>query len=224
MGDLPNFLPSVHGLHYANSWASAPVVEIPTPFGNVNIGDAKHGLCGGMAYAVRDLFQAQESPPPQATNPASTSPAFHFITTRLIDSFDLPDGVAKYYEWMNLPTGDEFFVRGTSRRTIDDSMPAIRAAINAGHPCALGLVCVHSAHPQDLGQNHQVLACGYSVTGSTVTVEVYDPNQGQNDGVTITFDSSQPTRPTRFAHNLAIDRPIRGFFRTAYSPTPVPAP
>ncbi len=49
MGDLPNFLPSAQGLHYANSWASAPVVEIPTPFGNVNIGDAKHGLCGGMA-------------------------------------------------------------------------------------------------------------------------------------------------------------------------------
>src|SRR5437763_149011 len=52
MGDVANFLPSTHGLHYANSWASAPVVEIPTPFGNVDVGNAKHGLCGGMAFAV----------------------------------------------------------------------------------------------------------------------------------------------------------------------------
>ena len=123
MGDVPIFLPSAQGLHYANSWPSAPVVEVPTPFGNVNIGDAKHGLCGGMAYAVRDLFEKHAAPPPQTANPLPTSPAFHFMTTRLIDSFDLPEGVAKYYEWMNLPTGDEFLVHGTSRRTIEVSMP-----------------------------------------------------------------------------------------------------
>ncbi len=117
----------------------------------------------------------------QTTNPQSTSPAFHFITTRLIDSFDLPAGVAKYYEWMNLPTGDEFFVRGTSRRTIDDSMPAIRATIDAGHPCSLGLVCVHSSHPQDLGQNHQVLAYGYTDTATTTTLRLYDCNHPDDD-------------------------------------------
>ena len=141
--------------------------------------------------------------------------------------------MAQYYLWMCLPDADSGFDvlghhivtdRGVSWRTIETQWPQIRADLDAGHPAALGIVTVASTNPKDLGQNHQVLACGYSVTGSTVTVEVYDPNQGQNDGVTITFDSSQPTRPTTFAHNLAIDRPIRGFFRTAYSPTPVPAP
>jgi hypothetical protein len=217
MGDIANFLPSTHGLHYANSWASAPVVEIPTPFGNVTVGDAKHGLCGGMAFAVRDLFEAGKAPPPNTGNPASTSPAFHYITARLLDSFDLPDGVAKYYEWMNLPTGDEFFVHGTSRRTIEATMPAVRHTIDAGHPTPLGLVCVHSANPQDLGQNHQVLAYGYTDTNTTTTVRLYDCNHPDDDNVTITFDHTSPQHTTKFTYSYD-DHEVVGFFPTAYSP------
>jgi hypothetical protein len=217
MGDLPNFLPSMQGLHYANEWASAPVVEIPTPFGNVNIGDAKHGLCGGMAFAVRDLFEGGLAPPPNTSNPPSPSPAFHYITTRLIDSFDLPDGVARYYEWMNLPTGDEFFVHGTSRRTIDDSMPAIRRTIDSGHPCPLGVVCTHSANPQDLGQNHQVLAYGYTDARSTTTLRLYDCNHPDDDSVTIVFDRSDPHHTTTFSYSYD-DHDVVGFFPSAYTP------
>jgi hypothetical protein len=217
MGDIANFLPSTHGLHYANSWTSAPVVEIPTPFGNVNVGDAKHGLCGGMAFAVRDLFEASKTPPPNNTNPASTSPAFHYITTRLLDSFDLPDGVARYYEWMNLPTGDEFFVHGTSRRTIEATMPAIRNTIDSGRPAPLGLVCAHSANPEDLGQNHQVLAYGYTDTGTTTTVRLYDCNHPDDDSVTIRFDNSSPHHTTKFTYSYD-DHEVVGFFASNYSP------
>jgi hypothetical protein len=222
MGDLPNFLPSAQGLHYANEWASAPVVEIPTPFGNVNIGDAKHGLCGGMAFAVRDLFEAGLAPPPGTSNPASPSPAFRYITTRLIDSFDLPTGVARYYEWMNLPTGDEFFVHGTSRRTITDSMPAIRHTIDAGHPCPLGVVCAHSANPEDLGENHQVLAYGYTDIGSTTTLRLYDCNHPDDDSITIVFDASNPHHTTTFSYSYD-DHDVVGFFPSAYTPKD-PAP
>jgi hypothetical protein len=217
MGDVPNFKPSVQGLHYANSWASAPVVKIPTPFGDINVGDAKHGLCGGMAFAVRDLFEAGRTPPTQAANPAANSPAFHYITTRLIDSFDLPEGVARYYEWMNLPTGDELFVQGTSRRTIEDTMPAIRTTIDAGHPAPLGLVCAHSANPQDLGQNHQVLAYGYTDNANITTVRLYDCNHPDDDNVTIVFDSSKPHQTTTFTYSYD-DHDVVGFFPSDYAP------
>jgi hypothetical protein len=223
MGDVPNFLPSAQGLHYANDWAAAPVVEIPTPFGNVNIGDAKHGLCGGMAFAVRDLFEAHLPPPPNTSNPATTSPAFRYITTRLIDSFHLPAGVARYYEWMNLPTGDEFFVHGTSRRTINDSMPVIRRTIDSGHPCPLGVVCVHSANPQDLGQNHQVLAYGYTDIGNTTTLRLYDCNHPDDDGIAIVFDASDPHHTTTFNYSYD-DHDVVGFFPSVYvskNPTPL---
>ncbi|MDQ1484424.1 MAG: hypothetical protein QOJ62_117 [Actinomycetota bacterium] len=217
MGDLPNFLPSTHGLHYANSWASAPVVKIPTPFGDIDIGDAKHGLCGGMTFAVRDLFEAGRTPPPGATNPASTSPAFGYITKRLIDSFELPHGVARYYEWMNLPSGDEFFIHGTSRRTIEQSMPTIRATIDSGHPCPIGIVCAHSTNPQALGENHQVLAYGYADVGSTTTVRIYDCNHPDDDAVAISFDHTHPHHTTKFSYSYD-DHTVFGFFRTSYAP------
>jgi hypothetical protein len=217
MGDVGGFLPSAQGLHYANSWISAPVVEIPTPFGNVEIGNAKHGLCGGMAFAVRDLFDARKDPPLDTTNPSPQSPAFHYITNRLIDSFDLPRGVARYYEWMNLPTRDEFFIHGTSRRTINESMPAIRRTIDGGHPCPIGLVCVHSANPQDLGQNHQVLVFGYADDGNTTTLRLYDPNYPDDDNITISFDHSNSHRTTTFNYSYN-DHQVVGFFPTEYGP------
>ena len=53
-------------------------------------------------------------------------------------------------------------------------------------------------------------------------MRVYDPNSGQDDGVTIGFDTAQPTQATTFASNIDIGHPVRGFFRTAYSPVPPP--
>jgi hypothetical protein len=157
-----HFVPSRNGLHYPNSWPSVPDLRIPTPFGPLAIGNAANGLCGGMALATRDLFEAHDVPPPSHETPDPDSPAFTYVVSRLFDSFDLPGGVAKYLEWMTVPTHDSVLgLRGTSWRTVRAEMPAIRASIDAGHPCPLGLVRVHSANPADLGHNHQVLAYGY---------------------------------------------------------------
>ena len=80
-----------------------------------------------------------------------------------------------------------------------------------------------SSNPADLGLNHQVLAYDYRTSASHVTVLVYDPNSGQRDDINIQFDSSSPTKPTVFKHNLSIDDPVRGFFRTAYALAAPPA-
>ena len=62
-GQLGGFVPSSHGLHYRNSWPQVPDRVIETPFGDVGLGDASNGLCGGMAFAVADLFEAGRAPP-----------------------------------------------------------------------------------------------------------------------------------------------------------------
>ena len=85
------------------------------------------------------------------------------------------------------------------------------------------MVTIASHNPADLGHNHQVLACGYQTDGATVTITVYDPNSGQDDGVTIAFDTSAPTKATAFTTNIDIGFPVRGFFRTAYQPVKPPA-
>jgi hypothetical protein len=218
MGTL-NFIPSQNGLHYVNHWPDVPDLKIATPFGPVAIGNAANGLCGGMALAARDLFEAHEAPPPSHQNPDPDSQAFTFIVARLFDSFDLPGGVAKYLEWMNIPTHNTWVgPHGTSWRTICDEMPAVRASIDSGHPCPLALVRVHSANPADLGHNHQVLAYGYEDAGPATTVRIYDPNCPNDDGVTITFDTSHPEHTTDFTHSRDASPAILGFFATPYAP------
>ena len=216
--DISGFLPSQNGLKYRNSWPDVPYFSIPTPFGNIPVGDASNGMCGGMVYAVRDLFEANRLPPADTTNPAPNSRAFNFLYARLLQSFDLPVGVATYYAWMNLPRNDApNGIRGTSWKTIMETMPKLRKTINDGHLCPLGLVCVQSANPFDLGLNHQVLAWEYSDNGPKTTVKLYDPNIPNNDSVTITFDNSKPDQTTDFIHSER-DEPIFGFFTTNYSP------
>ena len=94
-------------------------------------------------------------------------------------------------------------------------MPAVRASIDSGHPCPLALVRVHSANPADLGHNHQVLAYGYEDAGPTTTVRIYDPNCPNDDGVTITFDTSHPEHTTDFTHSRDASPAILGFFADA---------
>jgi hypothetical protein len=218
------FSPSADGFAFTNSWPAVPAVSIPMPFGSIGIGNAASGLCGGMVFAALDYWHAQVSPP--LSQPAPGTPLYQYIVRRLIDSWHIPAGVAEYYLWMNLPDGDSSLAirgrqvvrqRGLSRRTIAGQWPRVRARLDAGKPTPLGLVTVASVNPGRLGRNHQALACGYKITGTEVTLQVYDPNSGRDDGVHIQFDTSDPTAPTTFRHNLSIGYPIRGFFRTAYT-------
>jgi hypothetical protein len=230
MGQPPaGFLPSRHGLAFSNSWPSAPAVSLATPFGTIGIGDAARGLCGGMVFAALDYWHAQAAPP--QARPAPGTPLFRFIVRRLVDSWRIPAGVARYYRWMNLPDGNDTFSvlgksfpgrPGVSRRTIERQWPQVKARLDGGQPAALGLVTVATADPRRLGQNHQVLAYGYRLAGSEVTMQVYDPNTGQDDGVHIRFAASAPDGAATFAHNINIGWPVRGFFLTGYSPAAPP--
>jgi hypothetical protein len=224
-----SFLPSQDGFAFTNAWPSEPAVVLPTPFGKISIGNAAAGLCGGMVFAALDYWHAGRPPP--AARPAPGQPLYRYIVRRLVDSWHLPAGVAQYYLWMNQPDGDTGFDafgrrvvidRGLAWRTIETQWPQIAADLDQGTPAALGLVTVASASPADLGLNHQVLAYGYDASASQVTVRVYDPNSGQDDGIGIRFDPRTPANPTTFAHNLHIGRPVRGFFRTGYAPATPP--
>jgi hypothetical protein len=217
MGNLNDFLPSVNGLHFSNdTWPNEPDLKIA----GIPIGNASKGLCGGMAFAVADLFAAGRLPPDGTENPPEGSGAFKFIVKRLIDSFNLPAGVAEYYEWMNLPTDNDDILGvialvGTAQRTIDGQMPKLRRMIDHGHPCPLGLITVSSHNPMDLGQNHQVLAYKYEDDGSTTTVWIYDCDSPDDDNVTITFQTSNPSK-AKFVDSTGMT--VRGFFAVPYTP------
>jgi hypothetical protein len=227
-----SFLPSRHGFGFDNRWPSQPAVVLPTVlFGDIKVGNAAGGLCGGMTFAALDYWRSGGEPPVE--RPGADHPLYRYIVRRLIQSWHVPAGVAQYYQWMNLPDGDATFPlfgkrilteRGLSWRTIRVQWPAIRKDLDRGVPVPIGVVTVRSSKPQDLGLNHQVLAYGYSVTGGTVTVRVYDPNRGRRDDVFIGFGTAAPDRATDFDHNLGLGRRrVRGFFRAAYTPDDAPA-
>jgi hypothetical protein len=220
-----SFLPSRNGLGFDNAWPPAPAVVVPTPFGEIRLGGADGGLCGGMVFAALDYWNAGVAPP--TARPAPRTPVYEFIVRRLLDSWQATGGVARYYEWMGLSDGDGtglqlfgrpiFTQRGLAWRTITGEWPRIRLDLDRGVPVPLGVVTISSRQPRDLAENHQILAYGHRSSSTRATMLVYDPNRGRRDDVTIAFDTSTPSRPTRFEHNLAIGgRPVRGFFRTGY--------
>ena len=90
---VPGFLPSTRGLHFPNAFPQVPNVEIDLPGGlTVPVGDAANGLCGGMAYTVRDLFEAGLAPPAMTRAPGD-GPVFRYVArTRLETVADTSPG------------------------------------------------------------------------------------------------------------------------------------
>lgn len=198
-------------------------MEVDVPLvGKVPIGNASNGLCGGMVFTAFDIFTAHRGPPTDPM-PAHGTPLFKYIVHRLIDSWDIPEGVLKYFHWMSTPDRDtDMWIakhRGVAWRTIKDEWPAVKHDLDAGRPCALGLVTVKSSKPKDLSKNHQVLAWGYELDGDQVMVKVYDPNTDRTagDGVRISMAVGDPTKTAHAAHNINIGHPVRGFFRVDYT-------
>lgn len=220
---VPGFLPSTSALAFANAFPKVPVRHIGIPgVVSVPIGDASNGLCGGMAFAARDYFEAGRKPPGNTKPPASGA-LFDYLVDRLFDSFDLPFGPARYLELMSplLPDGETVWSRlglaprGRAWRMVKQEWPAIRAQIDAGHPCPLGLVRVKSSDPFELKRNHQVVAYGYELGAANLELRLYDPNHPKDDGVTLSLDLSTPTERTPVLSYPA-GPPVFSFFRVPY--------
>ena len=204
---VPGFLPSVHGLHFANRWAPGPTIRLgPLDPRLVGVGDAAAGLCGGMAWFVRERFVARRPIPPHRTEPANGGPLFRAIVRRQILSLD----------WLRVPL--RFWIAAAGRSTTlagrsrTHAWPRIRAAIDDGRLPMVGLVRHHGPSPFRLDRDHQVLAFAYAIEASVggdsvVTLRLYDPNWPDRDDVTITIGPTGMAQSTgeRLLGVLALD-------------------
>jgi hypothetical protein len=224
-----NFLPSRDGLAFTNDWpphTDAVTVSLPG-VGKVAIGDASRGLCGGMVFTALDVFNAK-LPPPSDPRPAPGDPLFGYIVRRLIDSWRVPPGGAKYYQWMITPDHTSevlgFARRGVASWTIADEWKHVQADLDAGTPSTLGLVTVASKDPRQLGANHQVVAWGYEVNDTTARIKVYDPNtpRANGDDVHLSMVLDDPEHSAHITHDVNIAHDVRGFFRVGYRPSTPP--
>ena len=232
---VPDFDPKVNGFHFSNSFPRSPIRRFQ--LGNIatlDIGDVANGLCGGMSFVVRDLFEHGLRPPPDPAPPAQGNPRLGYIIDRQIDSFDNGVVPLRFFKLMDPgrpgrePGWAEFIGRfGIDRHSrtwvmVNVEWPGIRRDLDGGHLSTVGLVKVVSSDPGQLGVNHQVVAYGYDLDGTTVTLRLYDPNYPDDEEVTLGFDTADP----RAAITPAWSRPpdsVFCFFRAPYT-TRDPAP
>jgi len=220
------FWPSSHGLHFVNNFPSLQIsVAVPLPAGgtlNVPLQNSFHGACGGMAFSVRDHFEAGYLLPPDRNTPASGG-VHDYIVQRLLDSFNLPNGPQNYLRLMDplLPDGDVPGRRGRNTILLE-AWDSIRRDIDAGNLAALGLVLVKTPNAARIFDNHQVLAWGYSDHGGRCgTLFLYDPNFPDDDRVTLTFRIDDPNGPATLRGPYPA---IHGFFHNPYARRTPPEP
>ena len=82
------------------------------------------------------------------------------------------------------------------------------------------MVKVKSVNPFDLKHNHQVLAYGYDLVGSSLTLRLYDPNQPGRDDVTLSLSVASSTLPA--AVTAGLPGSVFAFFRVTYTAAPPP--
>jgi len=226
---VPDFTPSVNGFGFTNSWPSNAIRSFR--LGNVatlNIGDAANGLCGGMSFTTADLHVAKLPSPADPANPPGGSDRYRYIVDRQITSFDNGKLPLRFYSLMK-PTrpakeptwGPWLGAIGVDRHSlpyvmVHDEWPVIRGLLDAGKLAMIGLVRAVSLDPQMLGHNHQVIAYGYDLDGTTVTLRICDPNWPRDDTVTITFDTGGAMASTGPTWSKA-DAKLFGFFNYPYA-------
>jgi hypothetical protein len=216
------FLPSRCGFHFNNSFLPRPDLILNSPFGAIGIGDASKGLCGGMVLAALDYFQAGVAIPADTT-PPNGGPLFDFIVRRLFDSFNLPAGVVKYMDLMNplLPDHETDMSKaglaphGRAWRMIREEWPPIKADLDAGRPSPISLIRVKTADFTQLGQNHQVMAYDYDLSGNDLQLYIYDPNSCNDDSVRMQLNIGDPEHTTPVTYSNG--GPVYCFFHTPYA-------
>jgi hypothetical protein len=224
-----DFSPKVHGFHFNNAFPSEAIRTFR--LGNIatlDVGDAANGLCGGMSFTVRDLFEAGLRPPPEPAPPAKGNPRLSYIIDRQIESFDNGIVPLRFFKLMDpaRPEREPRWAELVGRIGIDKhsrtwvmvnvEWPAIRRDLDTGSLSTVGLVKVISLDPNRLGLNHQVVAYGYDLDGTTVTLRLYDPNFADDEDVTLRFDTADP----RSAITTTWSRPpdsVFCFFRAPYT-------
>lgn len=216
-----DFRPSRHGLHFANRFPPGPTVRIgPFDPRRIGIGDASAGLCGGMSFTVRDLFDARIEPPPDREPPANGSPQFRSLVRRQVQSLDWLRLPIRFWMLSALHTEPRGRIARLLRRrplgelVRDREWPAIRAEIDAGRLAQVGLVRAAGSDPRVLTTNHQVLAWGYRAEAGSVVLRVYEPNWPDRDDVELRMRLAGNT-PT---FEQSTGEPLLGFFLTRFRP------
>lgn len=218
-------------------------IKLPGPIPDITeIGDTSNGMCGGMVYAVRDYYECNFLPwsdelmrrqpnnsPTSNDPPSEDTKLFDYLAERLFDSFTPASGnvlgAALYQTLMNSPNTEKWGQVKKSRNQVmkEQWENTIKPTLDNNHPCPLGLIHVDThGKPfktglNQLGDNHQVLAYGYSKSGQIIEIYVYDPNYPNGETMRIQFEKKGDLSNWFNPQYIGSPDPLYAFFAPAYS-------
>lgn len=191
MRTVPGFLPSTHGLHFANRFAAGPLLHLgPLSTTLFGLADASAGLCGGMCWYVRERFQAGQAIPPDTQAPANGSQLFNVLLNRQLRSLDWFRTPIVFWWW------GAFGADRALARARDLDVPRISQAVTSRKLIMVGLVRHRGLDPRNLQRSHQVLAYGIETQDGTTTIRIYDPNWPDRDDVTLSVGPAAISQST----------------------------
>ena len=214
---VPGFRPTTHGLHFANRFPSGPTIRFgPLDPRIIGVGDAAAGLCGGMSFTVRDLFEAGIAPPPDIGPPDNGSPRFKSLVRRQVQSLDWFRLPLRFYNFMAFRP---FVIRRSrAEASVRGQVPRIQAEIDAGRLPIVGIVRAASNNPVQLTHNHQVIAFAYAEDGEGGGyLRLYDPNWPDRDDIELRYRRSSERS---WSVEQTTGEPLFAFFLALLAPDP----
>jgi hypothetical protein len=175
-------IPSQHAFKFVNSFSgfflpfAVPILGLGNP-------NSVYGLCGGMSASALDFFLNNRAIPADTKVPENGNPIQRYLYKRQLDSLGrLGEVVFRFSDWMGLPDSTP---HGTQKRT-QDEFEKIRTRLNQFTPVPIGLLYVKWSDTNQVWQNHQVLALGYTRDSQQhIKIQIYDPNYPLRDDVFI---------------------------------------
>ena len=202
VSSVPGFLPSADGLHFANRFPPGPTVRLG-PFDTrwLRPGDASAGLCGGMAWYVRERFEAGSPIPPDREAPANGSPLFQALVAAAGPVARVAPNAARLLVDRR-PSGAD---GRPARRARTASCPGSAPTIDGGRLAMVGLVRHLGWNPMALTRATRSRATASSARGDATTLRIYDPNWPDRDDVTV---RSSPTAIRQSTGEAAVRDPV----------------
>jgi hypothetical protein len=228
MSSVPGFLPSTSAPLFGNSpWPPGLDLSISIDgLPSFSLDATAMGLCGGMVFTARDIFQAKKPQLRSGNSVGLPMPTAQYLLNRQVDSLS-PMVTTWLHKTEELDHSTVLGGQGLFAETIGEATKVMQT-IDRGVLCPIGVVLTQSWSPLAIGDNHCELVFGYDLVGSKLTLHTYDPNFPAEDSLTISLDISRTTPAGVISTNGTSNRSrrdtVRGFFVLDYSPhDPSPA-
>ena len=223
--------------HFVNFFSQPIKIHLPRPVNKTVTINFSYGLCGGMAAAALDTFNAHSTTPSDITAPSPPSRFWTYLFDRELASLTGHNAqpLINFIVWSAIGQTTHNGITGLNVRSHREFLHKVRPSIDQGNPIPLGLVKVKVSISTNsvknavklLFENHQVLAVGYFIKGGEVVLAIYDPNypavtspRGNDDGDGITYLFTRQrieTYDIAGAHKVDSASAFRGYFAIPYA-------